>query len=82
MVATGGTEGDIQLPGGIDVLGQEDGNGGIRAVMHGDLNLGWFEGVGARVRAMYAVEIDVGGGVVSLRGFAVMDKEVGSDEDR
>jgi beta-xylosidase len=68
LVATGDTEGDIQLPGGMDVLGTEDGSGVIRAVMHGDLNMGWFDGVGLRVRGMYAVELDVGSGVVSLGG--------------
>ena len=68
LFATGATAGDIQLPGGIDVLGNEDGGGGIRAVLQGDLNLGWFSGQGARDRGMYAIELDVSRGVLSLGG--------------
>jgi beta-xylosidase len=59
LVVTGQTSGDIQLPGGLDVLGSSSSGVGLRAVLHGDLNLGWFQGVGLRDRGLYAVELSV-----------------------
>jgi beta-xylosidase len=40
LVATGQTSGDIQLPGGLDVLGSSSSGVGLKAVLHGELNLG------------------------------------------
>lgn len=44
----------------------EDSDRGIRAVLHGDLNLGWFQEKESTVRGMYAVELDVSGRDVSV----------------
>ena len=67
FIVTGSTAGKIQLPGGIDVLGSSDSRSGIVAVLHGDLNPGWFAGDGSkRVRGMYAVQLGVGGGIVNM----------------
>ena len=61
FLATGDTAADVQLPGGIDVSGD-----GTKAVFHGDTNPGWFSGDGSlRVRAMYAIDLDISGGTAS-----------------
>lgn len=58
FLATGSTAANIYIPGGIDVV-----NGGSKAVLHGDINQGWFAGDGSkRVRAMYAIDVNLSGG--------------------
>jgi beta-xylosidase len=58
---TGSTAANVQIPGGIDIT-----KDGKKAVFHGDTNPGWFAGDGSkRVRSMYAIELDVGGGGAS-----------------
>lgn len=48
-LVTGSTAADVYIPGGVDVSAD-----GSKVVFHGDLNLGWFQGNGARVRGMFA----------------------------
>ncbi|KIW68506.1 hypothetical protein PV04_04448 [Phialophora macrospora] len=60
FLATGNTVANLYIPGGIDIT-----KDGKKAVFHGDINMGWFSGDGSkRVRAMYALDLDVGGGAV------------------
>ncbi|EXJ93848.1 hypothetical protein A1O1_02241 [Capronia coronata CBS 617.96] len=60
FLKTGSTPANLYIPGGIDVT-----KDGRRAVFHGDTNMGWFENDGSkRVRAMYAMDLSLGNGVV------------------
>ena len=61
FLTTGSTAANIYIPGGIDMT-----RDGTRAVLHGDTNIGWFNGDGSkRVRAMYALELDMSGEGIS-----------------
>jgi beta-xylosidase len=61
FLVTGSTPANLYIPGGIDVT-----KDGKRAVFHGDTNMGWFEGDGSkRVRSMYAIDLNIGGGFAS-----------------
>jgi beta-xylosidase len=51
FLVTGQTAADVYIPGGVDVTAD-----GSKIVFHGDLNLGWFSGNGARVRGMFAAQ--------------------------
>ncbi|KAJ9636503.1 hypothetical protein H2204_005336 [Knufia peltigerae] len=58
FLQTGSTPAQVYIPGGIDIT--QDGK---LAVFHGDLNMGWFQNDGSkRVRAMYAMALQVNGG--------------------
>jgi beta-xylosidase len=61
FLATGSTAANVQIPGGIDVVGD-----GSKAVFHGDTNPGWFQGDGSkRVRSMYAIDLNLRDGKVT-----------------
>lgn len=61
FLQTGDTVANLYAPGSIDIT-----RDGKLAVLHGDTNLGWFNGDGSkRVRAMYAITLDVSGGIIS-----------------
>ena len=53
FLVTGATAANVQLPGGFDILPD-----GSKAVFHGDLNEGWFNGDGSlRDRGLYAADV-------------------------
>lgn len=62
FLQTGSTPAQVYIPGGIDIT-----KDGKLAVFHGDLNMGWFQNDGSkRVRAMYAMDLQVNGGSASV----------------
>lgn len=62
FLQTGDTATNLNAPGSIDVTSD-----GKLTFLHGDTNMDWFNGDGSkRVRAMYAITLDLANGVISL----------------